>query len=202
MESKTLTTVLALLLVVVALVTLVRFTQQYGLTGAATAQTNLTINSTCGIALNATGNLTFGQTYPNTTYNLNNITINYSNTGNYQQNVSINSSVFYVNDTGVEGELQCNQTRYTNNSTGTGFTPINWEQIGAQDNLEGRGICAGNRIEDEGVVGTINRIQPNQSYVGAGGGSRADNNTTFKINIPSGTKPGRYHTNVTYIAEC
>ncbi len=191
MESKTLTTILALLLVVVAIFTFIRFTQQYGLTGAAVAQTNLTVNATCGIALNVTDypGLAFPTLNPNTTHNANNISVNFSNTGNFQQNVSINASRFFANATGSESFLQCNQTRYQNWSSSL----LDWESIGAS----GQGICQGS------TLATINRVQENQSFVGAGGGSRADNNTTFKINIPAGTPAGSpYHQNITYYAEC
>ena len=194
METKTFTTILAILLVAVAIFTLVRFTQYYAPTGSQTyVQTNLSINTSCIFGLNLTGatggaNLTWGKTSPNATNNDNNISVNFSNTGNMPQNISINSSLFYENDSGLAGALNCNQTRYQNWSTSL----LNWEAIGTY----GQGICRGSTIT------TINRVQENQSYPGGRATESADNNTTFKINIPAGTPAARYHTNVTYYAEC
>lgn len=195
-----LTAVIAILLVLIGIFTMVKVSSYYAPTAFQSAQTNLSINTTCSLSLNTT-NLTYGQTNPNTTYSAVNISVNFSNGGNFEQNVSINATPWFINDsvtTANASTLGCNQTRYSNNSSTSGLTPLTWEAIGS----EGRGICGGSTIQAGATAGTINRVQPNQSFVGAGGGSRGDNNTTFRINVPAGTVPGRYTQNITYIAEC
>ena len=197
-KTRNLTAAIAILLVLIGIFTMVKISSYYAPTAFQSAQTNLSINTTCSLSLNVT-NLTYGQTNPNTSYSANNISVNFSNGGNFEQNVSINATYWLINETAVESNtstLGCNQTRYQNWSNSLAA----WEDIGTA----GRGICGGNRIEDDNpaVVGSMNRVQPNQSFVGAGGGSRGDNNTTFKVNVPAGTFTGRYTQNITYIAEC
>ncbi len=205
MDYKKYTAVIAILFAAIAVIAVVRITNYYAPTGLqASAQTNLTVNNSCDLQLNVTDypGLFYGVINPNATFNGNNITVNYSNQGNFEQNVSINATRFYVNDSGTEpstSALNCNQTRYANNSSTTGLTPPNWDLL-----LNSTGICQGRGIATETETGTLNRIMPNQSYPGSGGATpnHANNNTTFKINIPQGTPPGRYTQNVTFLAAC
>ncbi len=187
MNQKKLTTILIVLFVMVALFSALRVSQYYAPTGYAAVQTNLTVNGTCTLNLNVT-NLTFGQTNPNSTYTADNISVNFSNTGNTPQNVSINSSHFFVNATVGENAapLSCNQTRYSNWTTPPQTA---WD-------AQVSGICRGSTIT------TINRIQENQSFAPVAGKTFYDNNTTFKINIPAGVPQGVYQQNISFYAEC